>query len=134
MALPLLLREHGEVIEADFQRYYGLDLLDLYRGRLTPRKTMALIKGLPPGSALHRAHGGDAFWSDEVAAIKQMEHRLVTALIAVNGGKRFPKPPEPPPVGWQVEAEKRRMRLEAKIKRHKARTAAQRQQAREAGA
>ena len=129
----MLLREYGEVIEADFQRYYGLDLLDLYRGRLTPRKAMALIGGLPPGSAFHRARGGPAFWSDEVAAVKEMGHRVVSALIAVNGSRQSPKPPEPPPVGWRVEAEKQRLRLEAKILRHKARTAAQRQQAREAG-
>lgn len=87
---------------------------------------MALIKGLPPGCAFHRARGGPAFWSDEVAAIKEMGHRLESTLIAVNGGKRFPKAPEPPPVGWQVEAAARKARMEAKIRRFQARTAARR--------
>ena len=123
----MLLREYGEAIEADLLHYYGGDLLDLWRGVLTPRRVLVLIKGLPPGSALHRARGGDAFWSDEVAAIKSMGHRLETTIIAVNGGNRFPKAPEPPPVGWQVDAARREARFAAKVARFKARTAARQQ-------
>lgn len=117
MALPGLLREYGEAIEADLLRHYGVNLLDLWRGRLTPRRLMVLIKGLPPGSALHRARGGPGFWSDEVTAIKEAGHRIEATLLSVNGSKRLPKAPEPPQEGWQVEAEKRQARLNAKVRR-----------------
>jgi len=47
----------GEEIEADFQRYYGLDYLDRFRpGRsLGWRKLLVFIEHLPPESALNTA-------------------------------------------------------------------------------
>jgi hypothetical protein len=123
MYLPALLAEYGEVIEADLLRFYGVDLLGLYKGRITPRRVMALISGLPPGSALHRARGGPASWSDEVAAVKEVGYRLESTLISVNGGKQLPQRPEPPPVGWQIKEAEQEARLVARLARHKARTA-----------
>lgn len=96
---------------------------------MTPRRAAVLVSELPPGSALHRRRGGDAFWSDEVAAIKEVGHRVEATLIAVNGGKRIPKAPQPPQVGWQVEQERRRARFAAKVARFKARQEARQQQA-----
>jgi hypothetical protein len=46
-----LLREHGDVIEADLQRTYGVDLVDLWRGTLTLRRVRVLLEGLPPDSS-----------------------------------------------------------------------------------
>ena len=51
-------------------RVYGVDLLDLWRGELTPRRLLVLIHGLPTGSNLGLAMGGDAALSDEVTAIR----------------------------------------------------------------
>lgn len=36
---------------ADFLRYYGLDLRDLVRGKLSPKRALALVEGLPTDSA-----------------------------------------------------------------------------------
>lgn len=49
--------EYQEEIEADLQRYYGLDLFDLYRpgSGLTWGKFLALVHGLPSESALSTA-------------------------------------------------------------------------------
>lgn len=54
------MHDHGDEIEADLQRYYGLDLLDLYRGRLSLRKVGVLIAHLPLGSATVAALSGAA--------------------------------------------------------------------------
>lgn len=38
------------MIEADLHRYYGIDLLDLWRGQLSLRKLNVLVAQLPPDS------------------------------------------------------------------------------------
>jgi hypothetical protein len=45
------LREYGEAIEADLDRFYGLDLLDFYRGRITARALWVRLRNLPPEAA-----------------------------------------------------------------------------------
>lgn len=50
LVLGWLVREHGDALEADFQRWYGLDFGDLYRGTMTPRRAAALALNLPPGA------------------------------------------------------------------------------------
>lgn len=61
------MNRYAEPLEADLQRYYTLDLLDLYRpgSRLSLRKLGVLISYLPPESATATAirnwvaeHGG----------------------------------------------------------------------------
>lgn len=42
---------YADQVEADLQRYYHLDLRDLWRGGLTLRRIGALIRQLPPDSA-----------------------------------------------------------------------------------
>lgn len=44
------LREYGEAIEADLA-FRGIDLLDFYRGHISPRRLAVLIDNLPPESA-----------------------------------------------------------------------------------
>lgn len=57
-------------------RYYQVDLLDLYRGGLSPRRLGVLIRHLPADSALVREmHGGRPPWS-------QLEH-LIADLWAL---------------------------------------------------
>lgn len=59
---------YTEAIEADLQRYYGLDLLDLFRpdSGLTWGKFLALVDNLPPESALSTAVRNDT--PDDVLA------------------------------------------------------------------
>ena len=50
-------------MEADLLRYYGVDLLDRYRGRLSARRLRVLIQHLPRDAALVRAlHGEEGEW------------------------------------------------------------------------
>lgn len=63
MSLPALIREHGDEIEADLG-FRGIDLLDMYRGTLSPRKVALYIRALPPDSATRIAmNGGQWPWS-----------------------------------------------------------------------
>lgn len=118
----MLLGEYGEVIEADLQRYYGVDLGDLWRGRMSMRRCMVLIAGLPPGAGLHRATGGDRAWSDTTRAVMEGLWRIECTLVSALGGSSLPDRPKPPEYGWQ-EAERARVRrTEERIARHKART------------
>lgn len=51
----MLLREHEDAVEADLQRYYNLDLAELYTGGLSLRRVSVLIANLPAGSAVWSA-------------------------------------------------------------------------------
>jgi len=53
--------QYAEEIEADLQRYYGLDFIDLFRPgtMLTWRKLLILLHHLPPESALTTAMRND---------------------------------------------------------------------------
>jgi hypothetical protein len=47
------------------QRFYGIDLLGLWRGELSPRRLAALVSNLPRDAAVHRAtYGERARWGD----------------------------------------------------------------------
>ena len=95
---------HGGALRADLQRYYGLDLADLWRGTLSPRRVWTLAEYLPEGSALLAAlAGGQEYrpWTLEA----QLTAALVNAVrvadannVRANGGKvrQNPKPIEPP--------------------------------------
>ena len=102
---------------------YGVDLLDLWRGRLTPRRLLVLIRGLPPGSALGRAMGGDVALSDEVTATRMAAWQICCYIASAVGAKKsdLPKPPQPPEPGWQQKARKAQERQAAKARRWLAR-------------
>lgn len=114
-----MLQEYSDAIEADFHRFYQLDLLDLYRGTLSPRKVLVLIEHLPPGAALWNETGGDSAWTLET-------HLLANVLDAVNvsnwiaaGGKQSSKPK---PIARPDELLKKRKHheaIEANLKRFK---------------
>ena len=62
IGLIALLEQRGDEIESDLHDK-GVDLVDLYRGRLSLRKVAVLIAFLPPTSALAIAtNGGQAPW------------------------------------------------------------------------
>jgi hypothetical protein len=65
------LRRYGEALEADLHRFYGLDLLDFYRGKMSPRALWVRLWNLPPESAVARTvmlESGDAQPRQEPAA------------------------------------------------------------------
>lgn len=112
----MLLRRHGGAIRADLARYYGADLLDVFRGTMTPDACWDLVEHLPRESALHSALADDpeaapadgpvrppslAEFPPVVEAIASV-HDLLAALLAVQirrGGGQPPKiAPYPRPV------------------------------------
>lgn len=101
-ALAEFLTEHGEAVEADFQRYYGTDIRDLWRpaSGLTWRRFRALLSGLPPDSALARSLAGpDAGWTLETQLLAAMHDRLSEAnWQRGNAGAKSPsRRPDPIP-------------------------------------
>jgi len=67
-------------VEADLLRFYGVDLLDYHRGRLSARRLRVLIQHLPREAALVRAVRGEA------AEWGLAEHLLATAVDQLAAG------------------------------------------------
>jgi hypothetical protein len=92
-------------LEADLQRYYQLDLADMYRGAVSVRKVSVLASNLPRGGAVGVRLGGAAAISEEVEAGWLVETALYKIHHASTGGKG--KAPEmrdyPPGVAEQAE-------------------------------
>ncbi|NUT47322.1 MAG: hypothetical protein HOV94_08420 [Saccharothrix sp.] len=68
----------------------GLDLLDLYRGRLSFRRVCAVVAHLPDDAAVWRATGPDAGWTRPEVLLAALERRvtLLWATVATAlGGK-----------------------------------------------
>lgn len=101
LGIATLLSEHWDAIDADFVRFYRLDLESACFGpsHAGLRRLKALIGALPPESALARAMGWS--WSDEremTATLVELLHDQVTssrALVSAFTGKRFNGPPKP---------------------------------------
>ena len=68
------MRRHYEAVEADFQRFYGLDLGELWTGEMGPRRAARLASQLPPGAAIYRPDGLDS-------QIYSLEAQLLRALV-----------------------------------------------------
>ncbi len=95
---------HGGALRADFQRYYRLDLADIWRGTLSPRRAWSLSEFLPDESALAASLAGGPEhrgWTLQTHLLAQ----LLTAVrfadahnVRVNGGKlkREPEPVKTP--------------------------------------
>src|SRR5699024_6709385 len=72
-----LLGRHPEEVEADLAAEYGgLDLVYLWRGRITARRLSVLTVQLPSGSRVWKATGGAQAWSDEVSTLMILDLRL----------------------------------------------------------
>ena len=107
-----MLTNHGDALEADFQRVYGIDLVDLYRGNLTPRKAQVLAFNLPPGALTWQEMGSDNAWT-------VTDHLLADAVDALNGanfqrgGGKGEKPkPVPRPAELRELKERRQAMLD----------------------
>lgn len=84
-----MLRDHTDAVEADLQRFYGVDLGDLWRGRLSVRRLSVLIAHLPPGSAVWAAENGIPYgWS--------LTDVLLTDVFAALTGEQHPARPSAP--------------------------------------
>jgi hypothetical protein len=108
--LAYLIERYGGAIEADLHHHYRLDLLDLWRGALSPRKVLNLIDHLPATSNYIAAMAGDdqlanqehasagprgprlQDWSPEVAALAAVVDRL-GELIRIQIARAGKKPP-----------------------------------------
>jgi hypothetical protein len=100
------------VVEADLQRYYGIDLRDLWRGGLSLRRVRVLLDHLPSEShwaTMLRAHApakpmskpdmSAVPWStthELLATLVDSTREVAWTLTAVNAKKK-PKPPAPFP-------------------------------------
>lgn len=114
-----LIDEHGSAVLADLQRYYNLDLRDLWREgtTLTPRFVLWLVEHLPHESATVASMKGGPEHRPWTLDIYLMAH-MVNLLAAANhqrAGKRMRKPPVQPPkvkaTASTVAAKKRRGRV-----------------------
>ncbi|MGW0823336.1 hypothetical protein [Streptomyces sp. NPDC002845] len=80
-------------------RYYGTDLLDWHRDRLSSRRLSVLIKHLPRDSALNRElHGEAAEWAVTDHLLAAVVDHLAAAnwMFASVNSDEDADPPEPP--------------------------------------
>lgn len=115
-ALGYMLAEHGTKLEADFQRFYQIDLADLYRGKLGARKAAVLAVHLPPESAVMRAEGGDGALTITEHQLRGLQYTLEMQMYQAAGGKGK-KPQEPKTPQTYLEKRKSDERLHAKAER-----------------
>jgi len=92
-------------VEADLQEVYGVQLGDLYTGRMTPRRCWLLIEQLPSGSRTAMAMGGGGAWGTEAHLLAS----LLTAIRSDLAGKKVPAPTPPEP-GWLARERARQAR------------------------
>jgi hypothetical protein len=72
--------DHTAAVEADLQRFYGIELGQLIAGTLSWRRLHALLRALPRDSATaHAVLGEDAAWGTS-------EMLLASAVDALNVG------------------------------------------------
>lgn len=103
----MLLAERGEALEADLQRYYGLDLADMWRGKITPRKVAVLAIHLPPGAAIRRTGPDDLHWSHESQVLVSLFDQIRHLSWGLAGGQGRPPQPQERPGDSVREAPKR---------------------------
>lgn len=77
-------------MEADFQRYYGIDYLDRWRGKLSLRRIHVLMRQLPAQSATASAmRDYEAHWSLEAVLLDNLR---MAVQVAYTDPKNPPKP------------------------------------------
>lgn len=116
-----MLANHGTALEADLQRFYQVDLADLYRGLITPRKVAVLATNLPRASAVGRSMGGPDAISDEVESLWLLEHTTASIAHAKGGSKgKAPQMREYPLSAAEVKVKKQKTesRAERWVREH----------------
>jgi len=110
--LVALLRDDADVVEADLQRFYGVDLAAYWRGELSLRRLSVLVSRLPADSATARKHA-------DVNPDWTVEAILIADLWAAWTGKPHPALPKPKSASTRYASlrarlEEQRARLEVK--------------------
>lgn len=102
------------MVEADFQRFYRLDLRDEIE-TAGPRRLWALVRNLPPESATHRAESLPPVEELLATLVERMdawnEPQLMLALgqkrVIVPSRMRIRRPSDPPPQERKIESDPR---------------------------
>ena len=81
----------GEALEADFQRFYGIDLAGLWRGTITVRNVGVLALHLPPEAAVNRTGPDDSVWSTETQILVTLADMFMT-FVTKGKSKRLTRP------------------------------------------
>ncbi|MFE7313813.1 hypothetical protein ACFU7T_12000 [Streptomyces sp. NPDC057555] len=103
------MRDYSDELEADLLEFFGIDLLDLWRGCLTLRRLHVLISSLltKQGSgALVRAVDESAMWSHESHLLARISDALEAAnwlFIRANSADDTDR--DPPQPMWRPGAE-----------------------------
>lgn len=113
------MRTRYEAVEADFQRFYGIDLGGLWTGELGPRRAARLTSQLPPGAAIFRPEGLDS-------QIYSLEAQLLRTLVNMKIERKSERIPTADEAVKRAEGEER---ASEQIKRRR-QAAAERFQAR----
>lgn len=100
-ALCEYLDEHRDAVEGDLLDLYGVDVLDVFRGSLSPRRALAFVERAvrDPRSHLRAALLGDERWigwthtDDALADLVDTNVATFTVLARALGAK----PPQPTP-------------------------------------
>lgn len=74
-------------MEADLQRFYGVDLADYWRGELSPRRLSVLVHQLPADSATSRHYANADGWD--------LHAFLLADLFQAFTGELHPARPQP---------------------------------------
>lgn len=88
------------------QRYYNVDLADMYRGLISVRKVSVLATNLPRGGAVGVRLGGAAAISEEVEGQWLIEAALYRIAHGQAGGKGKAPEMREYPLGVLEQAEK----------------------------
>ena len=88
------------------QRFYNIDLADMYRGIISIRKVAVLAEHLPRGGAVGERLGGAAAISAEVEAGWLLETAIYKVAHAQAGGKGKAPEMRDYPLGVKEQAEK----------------------------
>ncbi|WP_382307277.1 hypothetical protein [Herbiconiux sp. UC225_62] len=102
-----LIDEHGVELRGDFQEFFQLDLVDVWRGSITPRRALDLAESLfsVPRSRYRAAVMGDRWlgWSSETAVLADVFDAVRDAMTSnaeIWGGKisapKYPRPAAKP--------------------------------------
>lgn len=77
------------MIEADLQRFYQVDLADVWRGRVSWRRLKNLVDYLPPDAMLYVvARKSEVYWPIEAYLLDDIR-------MALTGSKEKPAKPHP---------------------------------------
>lgn len=92
--------ENGAALVADFQRFYGLDLVAVVSGSVSPRRAVAMIEHLPESASFVTAvRGGRDFngWDTNAYLLACLIDSVNTTTWAISAQNAKRKPARPKP-------------------------------------